>query len=579
MIAMRRLPLVMMLAVAFAGACRSPVASPPAPMADDPMLQAPRDQTADQQVWHALDRLAFGPRPGDVARVRAIGVDAWIEQQLAMPAAAASPLDQVVAHAFPTTQQPIATLLKDYPQPAQVARRQADRQGGMRSPGDAVMLSADDSAALRTAAQRAQRVVAEAGAARVARAVASEAQLREVMVDFWLNHFSVFAGKGGPMRQYLAAYEREAIRPHALGRFRDLLGAVAASPAMLWYLDNWQSVADSTRPTLAPMPRVARRFVARAEAGQMGAIAQQFAQRRPRGLNENYARELLELHTLGVDGGYTQQDIIEVARAFTGWTLEQPQARGTFVFRDFQHDAGEKVVLGVRLAAGRGRDDGEQVLDLVARHPATARFIATKLARRFVSDTPPADLVDRAADVFRRTDGDLTAVVRSIVRSPEFFSNAAWRAKVKTPFELVVSAARALDAAPDTTPRTLLLLARLGQPPFGHQAPNGWPETGDAWINTGSILERISFGVMAASGAMPGASARTSPAYGAAIAATSRDAQVEIVVRGVLGGWVSPDMRAVLVQGENPLGERRRTADPLVQLIGLALGSPEFQRR
>lgn len=551
----------------------------PRPMADDPAFSAPREQTADQQVWHALDRLAFGPRPGDVARVRAMGVDAWIEQQLAARGSNDAALERLLADAFPTTTAKVSTLLRDYPRPGQIAAQRAARTGGMRAPGDSVLSTADDSMTLRMAGQRSQRVAVEAGAARLARAVASDAQLNEVLVDFWLNHFSVFAGKGGPMRQYLAAYERDAIRPHVLGRFRDLLGAVASAPAMLWYLDNWQSVADSTRPTLAPPPRAAQRVLARAERGQMGPLAQQFAQRRPRGLNENYARELLELHTLGVDGGYTQQDIIEVARAFTGWTLDQPQARGAFVFRDFQHDAGEKTVLGVRLAAGHGRDDGERVLDIVARHPATARFIAAKLVRRFVSDSPPADLVDRAADVFRRTDGDLTAVVRTIVRSPEFFSDAAWRAKVKSPFELVASAARALDAAPDTTPRTLALLARLGQPPFGHQAPNGWPETGDAWINTGSILERISFGVAAAGGAMAGGSAKTSPAYVTAVSAPSREAQVDVVVRSVLGGWVSPEMRAVLLQGENPLGDRRRAADPLVQLVGLALGSPEFQRR
>jgi uncharacterized protein (DUF1800 family) len=401
------------------------------------------------------------------------------------------------------------------------------------------------------------------------------------MVDFWLNHFSVFAGKGGPQRHYLADYERSAIRPHALGRFRDLLGAVATHPAMLYYLDQWQSVADSGQPTLSSPPRMARRLVARAEAGQMGPVVQQFAQRRPRGLNENYARELLELHTLGVDGGYSQADIIAVARALTGWTIDQPLGRARFVFRDFQHDASDKLVLGTALPAGRGREDGEAVLDLVARHPATARFVATKLARRLVSDTPPADLVDRAAAMFLRTDGDVAATVRVIVRSPEFFSRAAWRAKVKSPFELVVSTARALGAAPDTTLRLALMVQRLGQPMYGHQAPNGWPETGDAWINAGTILQRINFGMQA-----PRQMLRNTDDPGPLVAALrvapSREAQVDALVRMLLGGAVSPDMRAVLVSGEHPLvplHERGRGAAGLDQLVGLALGSPEFQRR
>ena len=594
---MKRVPAVLLLVVAAACQRATPsVPPPPSPaMLADPAFAAPREQTADQQVWHALNRLAFGPRPGDVAQVRALGVDAWIEQQLAMPADDDA-VSATVARAFPTTTMPIADLLRDYPRPAQVARR-------TRAAGDSLMFTREDSMAFRQLQQRAQRVAAEAGAARVARAVGSEAQLREVLVDFWLNHFSVFAGKGGPQRHYLAAYEREAIRPHALGRFRDLLGAVARHPAMLYYLDQWQSVADSGRPTLTSQPRLARRVIARAEAGQMGPLVQQFAQRRPRGLNENYARELLELHTLGVDGGYTQQDIIEVARALTGWTIDQPLARGRFVFRDFQHDAGEKLLLGTRLPAGRGIEDGEQVLDLVARHPATARFIATKLARRFVSDTPPADLVDRAAETFRRTDGDIAATVRTIVRSPEFFSRAAWRAKVKTPFELVVSTARALGAGPDTTVRSAQLLLRLGQPVYGHQAPNGWPETGDAWINTGTILQRINFGMASVSGLLPGVP-RDSGLLVQVRRTTGREAQVDVVVRALLGGGVSRDMRQVLASGEHPLLDRpptndamaapdttdapalpsaaqlrRRAGDPAIQLVGLALGSPEFQRR
>jgi uncharacterized protein (DUF1800 family) len=472
-------------------------------------------------------------------------------------------------------------------------------------------MSREDSIALRRTAQQSRRVLAEMQIAKVARAVASERQLEEVMVDFWANHFTVFAGKG-PERYFIAAYEREAIRPHALGRFRDLVGAVARSPAMLFYLDNWQSSVEEGRPTNeARGSRLqARRRNARPARPQPSV---RVPPNRPRGLNENYARELLELHTLGVDGGYTQQDILNVARAFTGWTLEQPRRSGGFIFRPAMHDAGEKTVLGQRLSAGRGIEDGEQVLDILAAHPSTARFIATKLARRFVSDDPPAALVDRAAETFRRTDGDIREVVRTIVTSQEFFASAAYRAKVKSPFELVVSALRAMNATPDMTPRSAQVVARLGQPLFLHQAPNGWPERGDAWINTGAILNRINFGLAMAGGALPGARPERWPRY-AEITAAPRANQVDAVISGFLGGEASVETRGILERGENPLAvqcerqgascdpppdtsvvdeeemtpPQRNRRDPLSrpvnldglnEIIGLALGAPEFQRR
>jgi hypothetical protein len=280
--------------------------------------------------------------------------------------------------------------------------------------------------------------------------------------------------------------------------------------------------------------------------------AQQQQQRKHPGLNENYGRELLELHTLGVDGGYTQQDVINVARAFTGWTIKPPAQGGGFIFRPQVHDAGQKTVLGHKLAGGRGMEDAEDVLDILAKSPATARFISFKLARRFVSDSPSKALVDRAAQVYLRTDGDIREVVRSIITSPEFFSQRAFHSKVKSPFEVVVSAMRALNAAPDSTPRTAQVVAYLGQPIFGHQAPNGWPETGDAWMNTGAILNRINFGMAAAAGRVPGANVRALPVLDT-IRAAPRDKQVDVVVATILNGMVSPDTRAVLVSGEHPL--------------------------
>lgn len=518
--------------------------------------------TAEERARHVLGRLAFGARPGEVQRVVAMGVDRWIALQLA-PDRIDDPATDHLLAAFPTLRMGAARLFEAYPPPgaALVARR-------MR--GDSSSFTRDDSLAVRRTAASGRVVVRELMSARVARAVASERQLEEVMTDFWLNHFSVFAGKG-QLRYHLADFEHAAIRPHALGRFRDLLGAVAASPAMLLYLDNASSGADSTRATLGRRPRGATRQGAR-----------------PRGLNENYARELLELHTLGVDGGYTQDDVVAVARALTGWTV-RPRRLGTpeFLFAPGAHDAEEKRVLGHRLPAGRGLADGESVLDILARHPSTARHVARKLATRLVSDTPPGALVTRAAETFRRTDGDLREVVRTIVTSPEFFSRAALRAKVKSPFEVVVSAARALGIPPDTTARSAAAVARLGQPIYGHQAPNGWPETGAPWMNTGAILARINFGLAVAGSREVEERLHTHPDL-APLRGADHAEQVDGVIDALLGGDVSPETRRILSTGEHPLlppdggqepERRRRLPRGLAQVVGLALGAPEFQRR
>ena len=574
-----------------------------------------RELTADQQVRHVLDRLGFGARPGDVERVRAMGVDRWIALQLE-PRRLADPAGDALAAHYPLLALSTPALFEQVP-PPQLLRRLAERQmaGGGLSAADSAELQREIVEARRASA----RILDQLQSARVARAVVSERQLEEVLVDFWANHFSVFAGKGPFGRHHLVAFERDAIRPHALGRFRDLLGAVARSPAMLLYLDNAQSQAAADAPRLgATRGRAAARRAMQARARRDSAAP---PPRAARGLNENYARELLELHTLGVDGGYTQQDVIEVARALTGWTVEGPQQGGGFVFRPALHDAGAKTVLGTRLAAGRGIEDGEQVLDLVARHPATARFIAGKLARRFVSDAPPDALVERAAQTFRRTDGDLREVVRTIVTSPEFFAREAYRAKVKAPFELVVSALRAVGAEADPSPRTAQVVARLGQPIYGRETPNGWPETGDAWINTGAIVNRINFGLALAGGAVPGAAPRRWP-VARELAGAPREAQVDGIAAALLGGELSPDTRQVLLSGENPLlardgaaadgaaadsaamrapadamrpdaagaGARRRAPgdrafgrvrppEGVALVLGLALGAPEFQRR
>ena len=591
----------------------------------------PRELLPDEQVQQLLNRLAFGARPGDAEKVRAMGVDHWIALQLTPDRIGDSAADELIAQ-YATLNASTGDLVETFRQVQQARRRE---QMQLRADGDTTASRRDarreaitNDPQLRDLARRAQRIVGDVQSAKLARAVVSERQLNEVMADFWENHFSVFSGKG-QTRLFLASYDRDVIRPNALGKFRDLLGAVAKSPAMLFFLDNWQSAADSLHPTLAPARRparavfgVRRRLPARVPPASPAPPAQQ---RRARGLNENYARELMELHTLGVDGGYTQKDVIEVARALTGWTMN-PRT-GEFVFRPEMHDAGEKMVLGHKMPAGRGIEDGEEVLDIVARHPSTARFITTKLARHFVSDSPPPALVNRCAGVFSKTDGDVRETTRCVVTSPEFFSRAAYRAKVKTPFEVVASAMRAMNAQPDTTPRTAQLVARLGQPIFGRQTPDGWPDRADAWMNTGAILNRINFGLAVAAGRVPGASVATWP-FSSSLRGVSRTAQVDGVIKAILGGQSSTETRAILLSGENPLVKNLRGADSLgtsmtdsnpdddmmtpprarqagnavaangqprpnaasplnrpvhleglAQVVGLALGSPEFQRR
>ncbi|MEA2765731.1 MAG: hypothetical protein QOK07_2135 [Gemmatimonadaceae bacterium] len=588
-----------------------------------------RELPADQQVIHALSRLTFGAKPGDVLKVRAIGLDNWIDQQLRPDRIDDSALEGFVAK-YSVLHQDQNSLLQQY------AQQQRERRQVKKDRADSTrVMDATDSMAMRQQLQQqfnlTRQVVTQLQSSRVARAVASERQLQEVMTDFWENHFNIYAQKGGPEPYYLSDFDENVIRPHALGKFRDLLEAVSRSPAMLFYLDNARSMADSTRPTLAGS---GRRDAGSGRRGLRRFPMQQRPlppQRQRQGLNENYGRELLELHTLGVDGGYTQQDVINVARAFTGWTIQPPAQGGGFIFRPQVHDAGDKVVLGHKLAAGRGEEDAEDVLDILAKSPATAYFISFKLARRFVSDSPSKALVDHAAQVYLKTDGDIREVLRAIITSPEFFSQQAFHSKVKTPFEVVVSALRSLNAAPDSTPRTAQVIAFLGQPIFGHQAPNGWPETGDAWMNTGAILNRINFGMAAAAGRLPGVDIRALPALDT-LRSAPRDKQVDAVVATILNGMVSPDTRAVLLSGEHPMlansagaatmqdmsragadsgamsdqemnatgnaarvrpnqnaGGKRAALQGrgfgnvpqltgLAQIVGLALGSPEFQR-
>jgi uncharacterized protein (DUF1800 family) len=436
----------------------------------------PNDEAA---VTHALNRLAFGPRPGDVAQIRAMGLSRWIDRQLEPASLDDAELETRLAR-LETLSWDSTTIGRTFFEARQ--QRQAQQRAASADPAMAPGSQVPSGTPMNAALIRQRRIFTELADAKLLRALYSERQLEAVLVDFWFNHFNVFARKG-QTGIYVGEYERDAIRPHVLGRFRDLLGATAAHPAMLFYLDNWQSVA--------PNPRLTQRANAAPNA------------RARRGLNENYARELLELHTVGVDGGYTQEDIVHVARAFTGWTIGRP-GEGGFRFAPTLHDRDAKTVLGHKLAAGGGIDDGERVLDILSRHPSTARNIAFKLAQRFVHDTPPPSLVDRAAKTFLRSDGNLKEVVRTIVTSPEFFDSDVRLAKVKTPFEFVASALRASGAEVRTGQAINRALSEMGMPLYMCQPPTGYDEVAAAWISSGALVTRINFAVALTGGQLRG---------------------------------------------------------------------------
>ena len=514
----------------------------------------------EQQITHALNRLGYGPRPGDVERVRQMGLARWMERQLE-PGRIADDRLEAALQAYPTLTMPVPELVRGYPEPDQ--KLLARIQSGEMSP--------QEMRAVAPLEKRPVRIPAELQAAKLTRAVLSERQLEEVMTDFWFNHFNVDARKGA-VKWMIADYERTAIRPHALGKFRDLLLATAHHPAMLFYLDNWMSTrADLVVPT-GPLK------------GQK------------RGLNENYAREIMELHTLGVEGGYTQQDVIEVARAFTGWTIDRPREHGTFLFRPGAHDNGAKRVLGQSLPAGGGEQDGVRVIDILSRHPSTARFIATKLARRFVSDEPPPALVERAAATFRDTDGDIRRVVVTIVTSPEFFSAEAYRAKIKTPLEVVASSVRALDGelAPPGAAGAQQLggglalaqqVNKLGEPLYQQQPPTGYPDVAEAWVNTGALLNRMNFALGLTANRVPGVRVDLSRAVGSADRRKPEQV-LDALLRSVLQGQATSQTRSVLAAQLDDPEITRATRDDrgpantdVEKLAALVLGSPEFQRR
>src|SRR2546425_6760473 len=418
---------------------------------------------------------------------------------------------------------------------------------GGGDPNNVPRAIADDS-------KRPQRVVPELGMAKVTRAIYSERQLQQVMDDFWFNHFNVFAGKGED-RYYITSYERDVIQPHAFGKFKDLVTATAKSPAMLFYLDNFLS-ADPRAAQRQAAERAARQQWRRGRFGWPAPprpVGNPQAKKNERGLNENYGRELMELHTLGVDGGYSQKDVTEVARCFTGWTIKGlREERPEFHFEPSLHDPGDKVVLGQTIKGG-GQDEGRKVIHLLATHPRTARFVSTKLVRKFVADDPPAVLVDRATDAFRKTDGDIRQVVRAIVTSREFLGPEYRNVKAKTPLEFVVSAARAAGASVADAAALAQRVGLMGMPLYMQQPPTGYKDTAEAWVSTSGLLARLNFALDLLGGRVQGVSVDPS--------------KLVLVPQGL-----SESTRKTID------GEAGSGMNP-ARIAGLVLGSPEFQRR
>ena len=445
----------------------------------------------------------------------------------------------------------------------------------------------------------------EAQSGKLLRAIYSDRQLEEVLTDFWFNHFNVFIGKGAD-RYMVTGYERDVIRPHVLGKFKDLLIATAQSPAMLFYLDNWQSEGPNSEaatghPLQARAQAPQRRWgngpfgprpVAYPNPGQPPQSPKtgtnQGQLKRRNGLNENYARELMELHTLGVNGGYTQQDVTEVARVFTGWTLQDPREGGGFVFKPKLHEPGKKTVLGHPIKEN-GEKEGLQVLEILAHHPSTAHFISLKLAQRFVSDDPPPALVNQMAKTFLKTDGDLREVMRTLFRSQEFWAPEAYRAKVKTPFEYIVSAIRATQTDVIETQPLLNTLNSMGMGLYGMQPPTGYSTKADTWVNSSALLDRMNFAMALVNNKVAGAhfdAAQILPAPPASDAtAQSFDPYADQVrlEQTLLAGDISPKTHQTIEQALTNMGSsasqtanRQPSSSPAVALL---LGSPEFQRR
>jgi len=633
---------------------------------------APGGMESQKRAVHALSRLTFGARPGDVDRVTTMGVDQWIDLQLhpdriddsaldarleVLPTLRMSPREMVenfppqrVIKAVADGKESIPSdslkravyeaQLERYYQQQERKQEAANSDAAANSAGKPAMsdeemtrraeehfyadinaeklldmpadqrfkavlkLSPQDQFALASSLKGNKRDQFFAGLApqqreiclalnnpqqvvseelmqgKLLHAIYGERQLQEVMTDFWFNHFNVFIGKGAD-RYMLTSYERAVIRPRALGKFEDLLVATAQSPAMLFYLDNWLSIGPNSDVALGvpKRPVYPRRYPMRLPPPRP---------QRPKpnrgGLNENYGRELLELHTLGVNGGYTQHDVTEVARVFTGWTLKDPKDGGEFTFDERKHEPGTKVVLGHRIKPN-GEKEGREVLHMLARNPATAKFICGKLAVRFVSDNPPPELVDRMAQTFLKKDGDIREVLKTMLRSPEFWSPDAYRAKIKTPLEFVVSAVRASDADVSDAMPLVRQLQNMGMPLYGAQPPTGYSSKSDAWVNSSALLGRMNFAIALTGRKLKGVQVATAQELNANAPPPDAEQALAILEGRLLESDVSKQTHeTILARLQDPNVGQRKPDDPQrppdVGLIaGLLLGSPEFQRR
>jgi uncharacterized protein (DUF1800 family) len=563
--------------------------------------------TEDEAILHALNRLAYGPRPGDVGRIRQMGLEKWIDQQLDPDSIDDSALNARLQK-YSTLKMSSRELMEKFPQPAVAARQQGmskeDFQDEMKEKRQEAMAAAPvtgddnlDKANKQLAGMIGpNRPVAELSMAKLDRAVYSQRQLEAVMEDFWFNHFNVFANKGLD-RWFLTSYVRDTIRPHTMGKFSDLLVATAKSPAMLFFLDNWQSADPEAfqkwreqmmsrrrfqgafRGGLAPLPGEFPRPQAQSPPGAPVSGQQQ----QERGLNENYGREVMELHTVGVDAGYTQQDVIEMANALTGWTIREPRRDPEYMFRPEFHAQGKKVVMGHTFDAA-GEKEGEEALNFLANDPHTARHISTELAQRFVSDDPPQPLIDRMTQEYLSTGGDTRSVLRAMIYSPEFWSKEAYRAKVKTPFELVASTARTLNADVSVSLPLAQWVGRMGEPLFQCEPPTGYSEKSATWVNTGALLNRLNFALALASDRMPGASVDLEPVFGDE-ESKGADAVLSRAMDSFLAGQVAPATRETLeARLKDPQILQGTQDDPVQQvnaglISGLVLGAPEFQRR
>ena len=626
----------------------------------------------EQKIMHVLNRLGFGARPGDVQRVRSMGIQKYIDQQL-NPATIDDPVAELKVKNLEIFNLSTSELFAKYPNPGALLQQLEGRNNQANA-------AANQPQGEQTQAQQRERrqkiaelytkydlkpanqILPSIVANRVLRAVYSERQLQEVMVDFWQNHFNVFAGKAA-VRWYIPSYERDVLRKNALGNFKDLVTGTAQHPAMLFYLDNFESVSPN-----AQQPgngQNARRLQQLMQNGgrinqqqrdrikqQTGATDAQIDQRikdaqanpqqpaqqqRRRGINENYARELMELHTLGVDGGYSQNDIIEVAKCFTGWTIADPRGyrraaayditgtenrqleriqrlagvpddieSGEFYFNQRNHEKGAKTVLGQKIDEG-GVKDGLKVIDILVSSPATAKHIARKLAVKFVSDTPSDALVGRVADAFQKSKGDIKATLKTLFNDKDFFAPENYRAKIKSPFELAVSSIRTLGADTNASPAMVAMLNKLGEVPYGYQAPTGYPDTAEDWVNTGALLERLNFAVAIASNRIPGTRVDLK-----GFESKDKSQILDKALAGILDSDISANSKALLLkQIEQPLPEvkagtelndpdvevpnmrqgqqggqnrQARLLNPsgnpdVFKVVSLVLGTPEFQRQ